>query len=64
MKGIRLAFPGPFDYEQGICLMKGLDKYDRLYGINLRQVFSERLGVARESGCWWRRILLSVPCRG
>lgn len=48
VKGIRLAFPGPFDYEQGICLMEGLDKYDWLYGVNLRQEFSERLGVAPE----------------
>ena len=46
--GIHLAFPGPFDYEQGICLLRGLDKYDRLYGVNLRQEFSDRLGTAPE----------------
>lgn len=46
--GVRLAFPGPFDYERGICLMQGLDKYDRLYKVNLRQEFAERLGMAPE----------------
>lgn len=29
---IDLAFPGPFDYKNGICLLQGLDKYDALYG--------------------------------
>ena len=46
--GIRLAFPGPFDYEKGICLMRGLDKYDRLYGVNLRQEFAGRLNMPGE----------------
>lgn len=44
--GIRIAFPGPFDYERGICLLRGLDKYDGLYGVNLRQEFADRLGMA------------------
>lgn len=33
--GIGMAFPGPFDYERGICLMKGLDKYEAIYGIDI-----------------------------
>lgn len=41
--GLRLAFPGPFDYGAGICLVRGLNKYDRLYGVNLRQELSRRL---------------------
>lgn len=41
--GLRLAFPGPFDYEKGICLLRGLDKYDALYGVDLRQALFERL---------------------
>ena len=31
-----LAFPGPFDYENGIPLMQGINKYDALYSKNLR----------------------------
>lgn len=36
IKGIGYSFPGPFDYEQGICLLRGQGKYDALYGVCLR----------------------------
>jgi len=42
---IGIAMPGPFDYEEGICLMKGQEKYDALYGMNVRTILSERLGI-------------------
>jgi glucokinase len=42
---IGIAMPGPFDYEKGICLMKGQEKYDALYGMNVRTILSERLGI-------------------
>ena len=42
-EGLRFAFPGPFDYEKGISLMRGLQKYDSLYGVPLREALSERL---------------------
>ena len=41
--GIGFAFPGPFDYEQGISLMKGLNKYDSLYGIPLEKTLKETI---------------------
>ncbi len=31
------AFPGPFDYPEGISRMRGLDKYDSIYGLKLRE---------------------------
>ncbi len=37
VEGIGMACPGPFDYEQGISLMRGLDKYDSIYGIRIAQ---------------------------
>lgn len=37
LRGIGLAFPGPFDYEKGISLMQGLRKYETIYGVNLRE---------------------------
>lgn len=52
MAGIRLAFPGPFDYENGICLLRGLDKYDRLYGVNLRRELAERMGIPPKHICF------------
>lgn len=42
-EGIGLAFPGPFDYERGIPLLKGLDKYDSIYGVPLKTELSLRL---------------------
>lgn len=35
LRGICLAFPGPFDYERGICYIQGLVKYASLYGIDV-----------------------------
>lgn len=49
LPGIRMAFPGPFDYENGICLMQGLSKYDRLYQVSVRQGLSDLLGVRQEN---------------
>lgn len=47
--GLRLAFPGPFDYASGVCLLQGLDKYDALYGVSLRQELFDRLPGLLES---------------
>lgn len=49
---IRMAFPGPFDYDRGICLMQGLGKYDKLYGINLRKALAALLGTEEERICF------------
>ncbi len=35
--GIGLAMPGPFDYENGIALLRGVTKFESLYGLNIRQ---------------------------
>lgn len=29
--GVHFAFPGPFDYENGVCLIEGLDKYEAFF---------------------------------
>jgi glucokinase len=46
---IGLAMPGPFDYEAGICLIKGFDKYEALYEMNIRQILAERLDILPEN---------------
>ncbi|MDI4645140.1 ROK family protein [Cohnella hashimotonis] len=43
LRGIGYAFPGPFDYERGISYIRGLEKYESLYGVNLRQEITSRL---------------------
>ncbi|MHB1454414.1 MAG: ROK family protein [Saccharofermentanales bacterium] len=46
-RGIAFGFPGPFDYEKGISYMQGIDKYDSLYGVDLRRIIRGRI---RETG--------------
>lgn len=36
LQGVGIAMPGPFDYENGISLIQGLDKYAGLYGTDVR----------------------------
>ena len=45
LKGIGFAMPGPFDYVNGICLIRGVDKYEKLYGVNVGKAVSSRLGL-------------------
>lgn len=45
---IGFAMPGPFDYPNGISLIKGFDKYEALYGMNIRQELAARTGIAPE----------------
>jgi glucokinase len=41
-----VAVPGPFDYARGVSKIRGLDKLDALYGVDLRDRLSPELGVA------------------
>ncbi len=45
MPSIGIAMPGPFDYENGISYMRDQDKYDNLYGMDIRMELAERIGV-------------------
>jgi glucokinase len=45
VKGIGFAMPGPFDYVKGICYIRGVAKYENLYGINVTDAISGGLGV-------------------
>lgn len=44
---IGIAMPGPFDYDQGICLMKQ-GKFLDLLNINLKKELSDRLAVSED----------------
>lgn len=43
LTGIGFAFPGPFDYENGICRIRGLGKFEHIYGVHLREELTARL---------------------
>jgi len=42
---IGVAMPGPFDYENGVSLIKGLQKYEALYGLNIKKMLSIALDI-------------------
>jgi glucokinase len=45
VKGIGFAMPGPFDYVKGICYIKGVAKYENLYGVNVHDEIAKHLNV-------------------
>ena len=45
LRGIGFAMPGPFDYVRGICLIRGVPKYEKLYGVNIGKAVASRLGL-------------------
>jgi glucokinase len=45
VKGIGFAMPGPFDYVKGICYIKGVAKYEKLYGINVGEAIAALLNA-------------------
>jgi glucokinase len=53
IEGIGFAFPGPFDYERGISYIRDVDKFEDIYGVNLREELAHRL--AQESSFAGRR---------
>jgi glucokinase len=44
--GITICFPGPFDYKNGISMIKGQDKYENFYGLNISDLIRERLSLS------------------
>jgi predicted NBD/HSP70 family sugar kinase/mannose-6-phosphate isomerase class I len=45
LQGIGIAMPGPFDYKDGISLIKGVNKYNSLYGINIKEALKNQLNI-------------------
>ena len=46
--GIGVGMPGPFNYKKGISLIKGVDKYEYIYGMNLKKEFIKRLDLKED----------------
>ncbi|MBC3540036.1 ROK family protein [Rufibacter sediminis] len=42
---IGIAMPGPFDYPNGVSLIKDQNKYDILYKLNVKELLAEKLLV-------------------
>ncbi|PST85076.1 ROK family protein [Pedobacter yulinensis] len=46
---IGIAMPGPFEYDSGISRIRGLNKYEALYGLNVRTEVAQRLKLPPEN---------------
>jgi glucokinase len=44
-----IAMPGPFDYVNGISLIKNMNKYESLYLMDIKAVLIEQLGLLPEN---------------
>ena len=49
IRRIGIAMPGPFDYVNGVSLMRGLGKFDRLYGLNVKTALAGRLSIGEDA---------------
>jgi glucokinase len=47
-KKIGIAMPGPFDYDQGISLIKEQEKFQSLYKVNIKNELAKRLHIRPE----------------
>ncbi len=43
---IGIAIPGPFDYENGVCLIQEQDKFQALYKIDVKEELARRLKIS------------------
>jgi glucokinase len=48
VSGISVCMPGPFDYKNGICWIKGQTKYEHFYGLDIRKLIQDRLDFAHD----------------
>lgn len=49
IEDVCIAMPGPFNYEKGISLMQGQNKYDALYGLNVKELLAESLNLSAKN---------------
>jgi len=68
---IGIAMPGPFDYEQGISYIKGLEKYESLYGKKVKQLLANALEIPEDhirlkndAGCFLQGEIMAGSARG
>lgn len=66
VEALGIAMPGPFDYAAGISLMNGNDKYESLYGLNIKELLSaatgipvQRIHISNDAGCFLKGEVLA-----
>ena len=68
---IGIAMPGPFNYEEGICLIRDQHKYDELYGLNVKELLCHALHIqpdnitlSNDAECFLRGEVYAGAARG
>jgi glucokinase len=68
---IGIAMPGAFDYPNGISLIQNQDKYDALYGLNVKELLARQLQIQpgdirlmNDAGCFLRGEVFGGAARG
>lgn len=71
VKRVGIAMPNPVDYESGVSFIKGIDKYDALYGLNIKELLSKRISVKatdirmkNDAGCFLQGEALGGAAKG
>ncbi|MCF3108115.1 ROK family protein [Niabella sp. CC-SYL272] len=66
VESLGIAMPGPFDYTAGISLMNGNDKYESLYGLNIKELLADATGIpvlhihiSNDAGCFLKGEVLA-----
>jgi glucokinase len=68
---IGIAMPGPFDYENGVSYITGLEKYESLYGKNVKELLAAELNIPavnirlkNDAGCFLQGEIFAGNARG
>jgi glucokinase len=63
--------PGPFDYDKGISKIKGVAKFDSLFGLNVKEMLAQSLGIApsqikmmNDAGCFLQGEVYAGSAKG
>jgi glucokinase len=69
--GIGIAMPGPFDYKNGISYIIGLEKYESLYGKNVKNLLANELRISpknillkNDAGCFLQGEIFAGAAQG
>jgi glucokinase len=49
LKNLGMAVPGPFNYQEGVSLIRHMKKYDALYGINIKEYLAQKLSLEQDN---------------
>ncbi len=69
IESVGIAMPGPFDYDAGISLMRENDKYEALYGLNIKEILSgslnipaQQIHISNDAACFLRgEVMAGMP---